>query len=374
MQEYSIKEVKELHVFGRTTQERNPLTLFWTASGMECNVMAKELWVEVEADYELYEPWISFVLDGAQIGRQMLQKGRYWIPVFRNLDASIMRNIRIYRDIQAMSGDHLCLLQIHALRIDGQFCPLPEKSCRIEFIGDSITSGEGCVGAQKEMDWGSLVFSSVQNYATLTANALHADYHVISQSGWGVLSSWDGNPACNLPDYYEQICGLLPANGTRYQELGAYEKNPFTLWEPDIIVINLGTNDVCSFSQPSAYYDKNGNLFDQIQNADGTYQQASVARLQQAIIRFLKQVRRCNSNAYIVWAYGMLGNALSDDFAQAVCKYQAETSDSNVSYLELDSATPDTYGSREHPGIQCHKQAAEKLISFIKSRLAPESC
>ena len=57
--ETKIKNIPQLKVHGRTTSCREPLTLFWAASGFECNVTGSELWVEVEITYDIYEPWFS---------------------------------------------------------------------------------------------------------------------------------------------------------------------------------------------------------------------------------------------------------------------------------------------------------------------------
>lgn len=46
------------------------------------------------------------------------------------------------------------LLQIVGLQYaDGEFLQLPEPKYRLEFVGDSITSGEGTVGDACEEDW-----------------------------------------------------------------------------------------------------------------------------------------------------------------------------------------------------------------------------
>ena len=42
----AIKDAPMIRVLGRTTQEREPLTLFWTGSGLEFGIRAEELWVE----------------------------------------------------------------------------------------------------------------------------------------------------------------------------------------------------------------------------------------------------------------------------------------------------------------------------------------
>ena len=39
LRETKLKEIPEIKIHGRTTACRDPLTLFWTASGFECNVM-----------------------------------------------------------------------------------------------------------------------------------------------------------------------------------------------------------------------------------------------------------------------------------------------------------------------------------------------
>ena len=118
---YLLEEVKEIKVLGRTTANRKPLTLFWTGSGIECNVRASELWVEIEADYDSYEPWMSVVINGVYVSRRMLNKGREWICLFRGMNQEIVKNVKVLKEVQAMSGDEKHCMQIHAIRIDGSF-------------------------------------------------------------------------------------------------------------------------------------------------------------------------------------------------------------------------------------------------------------
>ena len=95
--ETAVKDIKELKVHGRTTNRRDPLTLFWTASGFECNVSGSELWVEVEVTYDTYEPWFSYTVNGDWIGRQMLTAGRYWIPLFRGMNPDNVKNVTVLK-------------------------------------------------------------------------------------------------------------------------------------------------------------------------------------------------------------------------------------------------------------------------------------
>ena len=129
MKEYKLGDLPEssLHIYGRNSGILDPLTLFWTASGVEVCVKASELWVEVEAGYDVYEPWISILIDHVPISRQMVQKGRYWIPVFRSLDKETLRTVRISKDVQPMSDEPGSFLKIHGFRIDGEFYPVGRK-------------------------------------------------------------------------------------------------------------------------------------------------------------------------------------------------------------------------------------------------------
>ena len=177
MKSFGVNEISNLRVLGRTTACREPLTLFWTGSGVECNVKASELWVEIEADYDSYEPWMSVVINGAYISRQMLEKGKKWICLFRNMNPEVIKNVKVLKETPAMPLDTAHCVQIHGFKTDGTFEALEDKAYKIEFIGDSITSGEGSIGAMQEQDWISMWFSTSNNYAVMTANALNADYH-----------------------------------------------------------------------------------------------------------------------------------------------------------------------------------------------------
>ena len=365
MKDYKLDEIRYLRVYGRNDGTLSPCTLFWTGSGIEMNVKAKELWIEVEADYSDYEPWISIAVDGAVVARQMLVKGRYWIPVLRMMDRDTMRNVRILREVQAMSGDADCMLRIHGVRIDGEFVPLEEKAGKIEFIGDSLTSGEGTIGAVGELNWNSMVFSAVNGYAVQTADALNLDFHVISQSGWGVLSSWDGDPSCSLPQYYEQVCGLL--KGERNKQLGADQPYDFAGWLPEVVVIALGTNDASAFEQPAQYTDgTTGELFDQKKNADGTFEEASKQRLMDDMEAFLVKIRKNNPKAQMIWIYNMMVSDVNEVVTDVVEAYKEKTGDTRVSALKLPIVTQETTGSREHPGVEAHKQYAKVLVKELE--------
>lgn len=364
---YALTEIKNIKIHGRTTGCLAPLTLFWTGSALELNAKCSELWIEVESVYEACEPWISIVINGAPVSRRMLNEGRYWICVFRGMSENVVKNVRVVKDTQAMSGDPACSLQIHSVRADGEFLPVEEKPYKLEFIGDSITSGEGAIGATIEEDWISMWFSATDNYAYRTAKALNADYRVISQSGWGVLTGWDNNPHDNIPDYYEQVCGIL--SGDKNEALGALKENDFSSWQPDAVIVNLGTNDGGAFRSPEWKDAVTGESHKQRMNEDGSFHEEDLKSFEKAAESFLVKLRRYNEKAHIIWAYGMLGIPMLPSIQRAVESYQRNTGDQKVSVVQLSETTQETVGARNHPGLPAHQKAAQELTEHIKKIL-----
>ncbi|MBP3889075.1 MAG: SGNH/GDSL hydrolase family protein [Cellulosilyticum sp.] len=367
LKDYTLEEIQEIKVLGRTTKNREPLTLFWTGSGIECNIKASELWVEVEVDYEEYEPWVSVVVNGAYISRQMLDKGRKWICLFRGMTQDKVKNIKFLKEVQAMSADDKHCLQIHAVRTDGTFLPVEEKAYKLEFIGDSITSGEGSMGVILEEDWISMWFSTQNNYARMTADSLGAEYRILSQSGWGVYTSWDNNPKAALPLYYEKICGVI--KGEKNKALGANEPNDFNAWQPDVVIINLGTNDGGAFHSPEWKDPSTGKLYKQRLNEDGIFNEEDLTHFKEAVIEFLTQLRKYNPKAQLLWIYGMLGRPMLDAIQESIDQYKIQEEDEKVAFLLLPDTNSETVGARQHPGVRAHQAAASVLIEWFERYL-----
>lgn len=368
LQAQRLAEIEHLKIHGRTTGDLDPVTLFWTGSAIELNVQASGLWIEVESGYDQYESWISILINSVPVSRQMLNAGRHWICVFRGMNPDTVKNIRIVKEVQAMSGDPGCYLQFHAVRTDGEFLPVEAKPYRLEFIGDSITSGEGVIGAREELDWIPAWFSGVHNYTAMTADAVQAEYRVISQSGWGVLTSWDNNPKGNLPDIYEQVCGLL--TGAHNEALGAHKVNDFGSWQPDVVVVNLGTNDDGAFHSPEWEDEGTGQRYKQRLKEDGSYHEDDLSAFEAAVVNFLGKLRRYNNTAHILWVYGMLGIPLMPAIYRAVDAYRKATGDKKVSVFQLPDMTDETAGARTHPGLLAHQQTAQELSGYIKGLLS----
>ncbi len=364
---FPLKEVPHYKVHGRTDRSQELLPLFWNGSAIEVNVTGSELWIDIDVDFDVHEPWVCCAVNGAIMSRQMLMPGSYSLCLFRGMNPENVKNVQFIRELQAMSEDDACRILIRGLRADGDFLPIPERKFKLEFVGDSITSGEGTYGAKKEEDWIPMFMSASRNYAFLTAQALDAEARLISQGGWGVLCGWDNNPHHNIPTYYTQICGL--AGGPVNEALGAQKDNPFSEWQPDAVIVNLGTNDCSAFSQPEWSDPESGETFRQHLNEDGSFHADDLARFEQAVVDFLYVIRRNNPSAYIVWTYGMLGYRLSLAIADAINAFRSKTGDIKTFFLQLPNTTEETVGSHAHPGSASHKRAAKVLTEYLQELL-----
>ena len=359
---YPLDEIPNLKIHGRTSGQQ-PLPLFWNGSGIEVNTTGTELWIEVEVDFDFHEPWIAYQLDGAFLGRQMLMPGKHKLCLYRNMFQDNIKNLFFFRELQAMSEDENCHLLIHGLYTDGEFMPIADKPFKIEFIGDSITSGEGTYGPEGTHPWVPMFMSCSRNYATITAKALDADFRLLSQGGWGIYCGWDNDVRHALPPYYEQVCSL--GLGKVRESLGGNKDNDFSSWQPNIVVINLGTNDCSAFNQPAWSDPDSGISYKQRRNPDGSFHPEDAAKFEEAAIAFLHTIRKNNPEAVIVWVYGMLGYELTPLITNAVNTFCQQTKDAKTFFLHLPNTTPETIGCNFHPGLKSHEKAAEILIEFL---------
>lgn len=353
----------EVKIHGRC-RVQNPLPVFWTAGGIEVLTDSTELNIGVSTDYDLYEQWIRIEVDGFNMIRMMLPRGRSTIGVFRGMKPGIKRRVRLFREVQPMVDDENDILLIESVSGDGEFYPVPDRRYKIEFVGDSITSGEGLSGSRSFHEWNAVSFSTIGSYTELTADKLDADYRIISQSGWGVYCGWDNNPHNTVPKIYGQYCSVI--NGKYADKFYTHEEYDFTGWRPDAVVINLATNDEGSFNNAAWTDPDTGISYKQDMNDNGV----STGRFTQAVSDLIMQVRRYNKDSHIVWAYGVLSDKLRPYIEEAIDRYRKISGDERISYVSLPGLKSSWIGANEHPGRPAHEAAADVLSNELEKILS----
>lgn len=210
-----------------------------------------------------------------------------------------------------------------------------EPALKIEFYGNSITSGHGILDETRKNNDDRATWNNYLTYAAKTARAINADYRCISMSGIGIMVSWYD---LIMPQLYDQ---LVP-----WKE---YPKWDFSKWQADIVVINLGQNDSWLI-----------NNMPEVPNDEQRVE---------AYFNFITSIREKYADAIIVCTLGNMGACQSGSkwpeyIASAVEKCNTELEDSNVFYV------PITYKNTDgHPTVSEHQQMADILIPFINSKL-----
>lgn len=369
LDKYQIYQIPNKNILGRNVKDamtsKNPLALFWSASGIEICTNAGELWVQVSSDYSVNEIYLAVQISGYTIARFMAPKEKTWICVAKNLNPQEKNNISIIKDSQPSAFDPNHIVQIHQIAVtkNAEFFQVPKKDCFIEFIGDSITSGEGLCGRPEAPEWISSYISVSNNYAMQIAKIKNAEISIISQCGWGITRGWDSNIYSNIPSHYQNVCSIF--NSPMQKELGSCQEYDFSK-KADFVVVNLGTNDNSSFNNPWTD-ESTGKVYQYQVNDDGTVAESSKKEIYEGIKKFLYQIRKNNPSAKILWVWGMLKlDKIPAILQNAMEDYKKESGDQNVFTLELD-AMEDVEnhlldkGSRWHPGPKTHELAAKKI-------------
>lgn len=325
---------------GRYRSEEERLIPYWPLSGVNLAIQCTQLSIQIEAICTDYAPWIAVFADDSLVARFPVQSGRHWYPVLQGMDAAVPHRISIVNDTQPIDGNDM-QLAFCAIQTDGELLPPPQPAYHFEFVGDSLTTGEGCIGPVSANEWKTIWMCPSQGYAHFLCKEMNAQASLISQSGWGVFCDWANQPHNNLPRIYDQLCGVHKDGQIPYH----------FRQKMDAVIINLGTNDISALKS-----------LPEEQRADRAEQ------LKQAVASFLRQIRRHNPCAYLLWAYGMCGQEWIHCFTEGVERAKAD-GDSRIGFCALPSCTKEETGSRMHPGPENHKKAARAIADHLKAVL-----
>ena len=293
---------------------------------------------------ETVRPRFAVRLDGEKILDRRMADKEETVTVFAGEEK---RNAEIR--LIKLSECTQSLMALKRIETDGTTEPLPEKKLKMEFIGDSITCGYGVEGKSEAETFTTATENAEKGYACLTAQALGADAVMTCFSGHGIVSGYTGDPSVRngselVPPYYEKEGrnGYRLRNGKLPEEID----RDFSAFQPDYIVINLGTNDMSWCGTDG----ERGALY-----AEGYTQ-------------FLKTVRKHNPKARILCALGVMGTLLNPMLEQAVARYRTETGDGQIRLLMLEdqNAARDGYGADYHPSETTQRLMAEKVTETIR--------
>lgn len=333
-QNYALNEVADrLKLLSRAFVANNGIACDLVASGIEFDAYVEgNLSFTVSCSEDTY---FTVFVDGERLEKRFEVKGGWNDRVIDlgDLGELALRNIRIVK--QGESNHSITILK--KVEFYGFMATKPKNAdLYVEFIGDSITCGYGNLWTEQSADPSNqsgkaLYEDGTQSYAYLAAELLRADFSIVSCSGIGIdrgYSNPDGN-GYRMLDFYK---------ATSYSRSKTDLYDFATARVPDVVVINLGTNDQDLGSTESAF-------------------KAGVKEL----IQFIRT--SYNKDVPIIWAYGMMSDGRYQ-WAQSVL---TEMGGENAKLYSV-KLLQNKEGGNGHPSLVAHDIAAQLLVAFMTSK------
>ena len=351
-----LADETNVRILGRTYFHNNILWMIYLSSGIEFNISANKLYISIKGDsaanVESSEGQISLAriivnVNGERKLDELILHQDQTFKIFdeQNIIEGVVQVIKISEVAHSIAG-----IKSITVNSNGKISPTQPKQHRIEFIGDSITCGYGIEDLNPLNKFTTKTEDCTKAYAYKTATALNADFNLVSISGWGVISGFTPDPNVKneiklIPKYYIKL-GFCNNSfeGKCVQDIDwNFEK-----FVPDVIVINLGTND-------NSYC-----------NGDKT----KIEEFVNEYTKFLNVVKDKNPNAYIFCSLGIMGDQLYSGIENAVKKYKEANKVENISLVHFDTQLEeDGIAANKHPSEKTNEKAAKKLIEEIKNKM-----
>jgi lysophospholipase L1-like esterase len=285
------------------------------------------------------------------------QEGIYKYPIAASLPDGEHR-MSLVKRTQASIG----IGEFRGLGLAGELLPIAESSTpprRMEFIGDSITCGEGNdlktpADCNTDTDgYHRITHNAYLAFGPVLARSLGADYHVTAVSGIGLVQNyddtWDPRP---MPEVYPLL--YVERKGSTAPLW------PVERFVPDAIVIALGTNDYGrgSPTRPSPMV------------------ALAPADFAQAYIAFIDQLKRCYDDATHTTQFFCMQSPLLGDTAQSnlnqaldlVIAHYADAGDPTVHLLAVAKVA--AAGCSGHPDVSQHQALADTIQAEIQAVMA----
>ena len=237
--------------------------------------------------------------------------------------------ILIARDTECAMG----FTQVEQVAAKGLEAWQPSADLKIEFIGNSITSGMDCYDGEIPFGQGTWYdhHRAYYAYGPRTARALNAQWSLASVSGIGLIHSCCDHKFV-LPQTYDKV--NLVDNEIPYD----------FAFQPDIVVSALGQND-------------------------GVQDSATFAS---AYVDFIGHLREKNPEAQIVLLSSPMANDTLRAFFRQILPAVADEATrrgfagkaGEIPYLIYDKEYHD--GGTDHPSMAQQGEIADKLIAFLR--------
>ena len=322
---YITSYLDNFKLHGRTSAINNGLACDTSASGIEFNAYIEgDLKMQLSVSQNCY---FTLYIDGERVEERINRRpaDNSTELVLATFTDKKVHNIRFLKQTEAQ-----CALSVFQnVSFKGYFeAPPADKEILIEVLGDSITVGFGNLCDRETPNSGSAPYQdATQTYGFLAAEKLNADVSLVCYSGIGVSIGW---PSFLMEEYFKADSFVRNRN------------TPFVAKRvPDVVVINLGTND-------------------QTKGID-------IQKLKTKVKALVDLVRETyGKKVPIVWVHGMMEKASLTNF-QIV--FEALYKDADKKLVYFLPVMQENLGGGGHPSLNAHYKVSETLAKYLKENI-----
>lgn len=302
----------------------------WTGSSIVANFSGTEVSVTLKSTGE---NWFHAIIDGNVMAPFMVNS-QSTVKLASNL-ANREHQVVLWKRTEASQGE------VQFLGFDfgnGKLlAPPPAPERKIEFIGDSITCAYGNEGTSKDQPFTPKNENSYLSYAAITARNLNASANYIAWSGIGITMNYGGAGGPLIQDRYPMT---LPQSNVKWD---------FKKYIPQVVVINIGTNDFSTVTPDKTKFINNYKSF-------------------------VATIRSNYPDAHIFCTIGPMlwGTGLEScrAYVTEIVNYFKSNGDSKVYMMEYpQQSEANGYGEDWHSSIKTHQLMADQLTEEIKAKL-----
>ncbi|MFO7868692.1 MAG: GDSL-type esterase/lipase family protein [Bacteroidales bacterium] len=220
---------------------------------------------------------------------------------------------------------------------NSEFEPVVTPKLSLLYIGNSITCGYGNEAVHADEEFSARTENAYMSYAAIAARILEASYHLIAYSGKGIYRNW-------ADTVFKQDC--MPEIFNRTYALKPSPQWNHAAYVPDVIIINLGTND---FSPPLG--------------ADKT-------TFVSEYIQFLQDLmQHYHAVPIVLISSQMLGGDERKKQILWLHEIQSKMASDLVSVCELSQQGDVGFGADWHPNRAQNKINSAELVNFLQNNI-----
>ena len=312
---------------------KDPLAPRFSYSGVSVRAAFQGKSISVRLKDDGTQNFYNIIVDNTVVTRLQTKAGLQTYSISTSLVDTI-HEIEIYKLTEQTFGK----TQFYGFMVE-EGKPLVELSNKrehlIEFIGNSITCGYGNEGVNGGK-FGPTTENHFLTYAGFTSRAFNARHLAVCKSGIGIYRNYDGpvtgSTDC-MPPYYERIF--------------LYDATPLYSFtqKPDLICIDLGTNDFSTGKGDSSLY---------------------VSKY----LQFINTLQMKNSGTDILCLLGpmMGGNDLIRvrKYLQFIADSATRKNNGKVYFFEMSPQTGSLgIGIDYHPTVAQHLKNSGELVNYI---------